>query len=65
MKSTKCFSPLLTAEVKVNGKDYNGVMPALPLSDQDVANVVTYVLNSFGNNGGQVSAAEVAEIKNK
>lgn len=41
------------------------VMPALPLSDQDVANVVTYVLNSFGNNGGQVSAAEVAEIKNK
>ncbi|WP_416189244.1 c-type cytochrome [Neisseria sp. CCUG17229] len=51
--------------IKVNGKDYNGVMPAVPLSDQDVANVVTYVLNSFGNNGGQVSAAEVAEIKNK
>lgn len=40
-------------------------MPAVPLSDQDIANVVTYVLNSFGNNGGQVSAAEVAEIKNK
>ncbi|RPD89020.1 cytochrome c [Neisseria weixii] len=51
--------------IKVNGKDYNGVMPAVPLSDQDIANVVTYVLNSFGNNGGQVSAAEVAEIKNK
>ncbi len=55
----------LNGAIKVNGKDYNGVMPALPLSDQDVANVVTYVLNSFGNNGGQVSAAEVAEIKNK
>ncbi|WP_165089304.1 c-type cytochrome [Neisseria yangbaofengii] len=51
--------------IKVKGKDYNGVMPAVPLSDQDVANVVTYVLNSFGNNGGQISAAEVAEIKSK
>ncbi|WP_416190888.1 c-type cytochrome [Neisseria sp. CCUG12390] len=51
--------------IKVNGKDYNGVMPAVALSDQDIANVVTYVLNSFGNNGGQVSAAEVAEIKAK
>ncbi|PSJ79960.1 c-type cytochrome [Neisseria iguanae] len=51
--------------VKVNGKDFNGIMPAVPLSNEDAANVVTYVLNSFGNNGGQVSAAEVAEIKAK
>lgn len=55
----------VTGAIKVNGKDYNGVMPAVALSDQDVANVVTYVLNSFGNSGGQVTAAEVAEIKNK
>lgn len=49
--------------IKVNGKEYNGMMPAMPLSDKDIANVATYVLNSFGNGGGQVSVEDVAKIK--
>lgn len=50
----------LSGPIKVNGTHYNGVMPAMRLSDQDIANVITFVLNRWGNKGGQISAAEVA-----
>jgi nitrite reductase (NO-forming) len=43
----------------VNGHEYDGVMPAWSLSDQDVANVLTYVYNSWGNAGHVVSPGEV------
>lgn len=51
----------LSGPITVNGVNYNAVMPSLAyLSDSDVADVVTYVINSFGNKGGEVSAAQVA-----
>lgn len=53
----------LTGVVTVNGNKYNGVMPALGLSNEDVANVVTYVVNSWENKGGQVSPEEVAQLR--
>jgi nitrite reductase (NO-forming) len=34
--------------------------PMSQLNDDEVANILTYVLNSWGNPGGQVTAAEVA-----
>ena len=44
----------LTGPVKVNGKDYNSVMPPMSqLTDDEVANISTYVLNSWGNPGGK------------
>lgn len=46
-------------EVIVNGLKYNNSMPAFPLSDQDVANVLTFVYNSFGNSGLEVNPEEV------
>jgi len=46
-------------EVVVNGLKFNNSMPPFPLSDQDIANVLTYVYNSFGNSGLEVSAEEV------
>ena len=46
-------------EVVVNGIKYNNNMPSFPLSDQDVANVLTYVYNSFGNSGLEVTPDEV------
>ena len=46
-------------EVVVNGMKYNNNMPAFPLSDQDVANVLTFVYNSFGNAGLEVTPEEV------
>ncbi|MDO4998253.1 MAG: copper-containing nitrite reductase [Neisseria sp.] len=50
----------LSGKITVNGKDYNSVMPAIALKDEEVANVLTYVLNSFGNKGGEVKPEEVA-----
>ena len=46
-------------EVVVNGMKFNNNMPSFPLTDQDVANVLTYVYNSFGNSGLEVTAEEV------
>jgi mono/diheme cytochrome c family protein len=50
--------------IRVNGKDYNGVMTPLNyLSNDDIANVLTYVRNSFGNSGDAVKADEVRRIR--
>jgi nitrite reductase (NO-forming) len=46
-------------EVVVNGLKYNNNMPSFPLSDQDIANVLTFVYNSFGNAGLEVTPEEV------
>jgi len=51
----------LTGKVTVNGQEYNSVMPPMSqLNDDEVANILTYVHNSWGNDGKQVTAAEVA-----
>jgi nitrite reductase (NO-forming) len=51
----------LTGKVTVNGTDYNSVMPPMnQLTDDEVANISTYVLNSWGNPGGRVEKGEVA-----
>jgi nitrite reductase (NO-forming) len=54
----------LTGPVTVNGKEYNSVMPPMSqLTDDEVANISTYVLNSWGNPGGQVTKEEAAAIR--
>lgn len=50
--------------VKVNGKDYNSIMPPMAqLTDDEVANISTYVLNSWGNPGGQISKEQAAATR--
>ena len=50
----------LSGKVTVNGQDYNSVMPPMTqLNDDEVANILTYVLNSWGNPGGRVSKDDV------
>ena len=52
--------------VTVKGVTYNSMMPPVAgLSDKDIADVVTYVNNSFGNSGATVTEAEVTAIKKK
>ena len=52
----------LSGPVKVNGQDYNSVMPPMnQLTDDEVANILTYVMGSWGNGGGKITKAEVAE----
>ena len=46
-------------EVVVNGTKFKNNMPSFPLSDQDVANALTFVYNSFGNSGLEVTPEEV------
>jgi len=54
----------LSGPITVNGTRYNAVMPALSyLSDGEVADVVTFVINSWGNPGGEVAVAEVASAR--
>lgn len=53
----------LEGSVTVNGKTYNSVMPALGLSDDDIASVLTFVRNSFGNKGDAVTVDEVKRVK--
>jgi mono/diheme cytochrome c family protein len=53
----------LQGEVVVNGQRFNNSMPKFPLSDQDVASALTYVYNSFGNSGQEVTADEVAAVR--
>lgn len=50
--------------VDVNGVSYNSVMPPMSqLNDDEVANILSFVFNSWGNEGAAISAAEVAEIR--
>src|SRR3954464_5413993 len=50
----------LTGKVMVNGTEYDSVMPPMTqLNDDEIANILTYVLNSWGNPGGSVSTADV------
>ena len=51
----------LQGKLRVNGQDYNGVMPSWNLGDEDIANVLTFVYNSWGNNGSEVTPEEVKQ----
>ncbi len=54
----------LTGPVKVNGQDYNSVMPPMSqLTDDEIANILTYVNTSWSNAGGAVSKEEVAKVR--
>ncbi len=56
----------LEGEVIVNGVKYNSVMPAMTqLSDTEIAAVITYALNTWGNKGGAVSTSLVAAERAK
>ena len=50
-------------EIVVNGQRFNNSMPKFPLSDHDIANVLTFVYNSFGNSGIEVTSEKVAELR--
>lgn len=53
-----------SGEMTVNGVVYNGDMPAIELSDEQVSDVLNYVRNSWGNKGEAVRPEEVAGARN-
>jgi nitrite reductase (NO-forming) len=53
----------LTGEITVNGEKYNSVMTRQMLSSEEIANVLTYVYNSWGNSGKVVTKEMVDKVK--
>jgi mono/diheme cytochrome c family protein/glucose/arabinose dehydrogenase len=55
--------------IEVNGRNYAGQVPMTPfgglLKDKEVAAVLTYVRNSFGNNAKPISPEKVKEVRAK
>ncbi len=52
----------LGGPLTVNGQAFNGVMPPSTLNDEQIANVLTYVRNSWGNAGDVVTIDEVKKV---
>ncbi len=54
----------LSGPITVNDEEYNSVMPSAGhLSDQVLADTLTYVFSSWGNTGAAVTVAEVAALR--
>lgn len=58
----------LSGPVTVKGQEFNSVMPAygtgVEMSNEEVANVLTYVRSSWGNTASAVTAADVEKVRN-
>jgi nitrite reductase (NO-forming) len=56
----------LSGPVTVNGATYNSVMPPMSqLNDDEIANILTFANNSWGNSGPAISAKQVADVRAK
>lgn len=56
----------LSGEIDVEGQKYNGVMPAHGfLTDAQIAQLLTYIRQSFGNQAQSVSVEEVLDVRTK
>ena len=53
----------MSGEITVNGKKYNNVMTAQMLDDAQTASVLTYIYNSWGNNGADVTEEMVQNVR--
>ncbi len=51
--------------VEINGQTYNNPMPPLGnvLKDKEIADVLSYVRNSFGNKATKISATDVKKVR--
>ncbi|HEY8398263.1 MAG TPA: c-type cytochrome [Flavihumibacter sp.] len=50
--------------IEVNGKPYNSNMPQHRfLKDEDIAQVLTYIRQNFGNQASEITPAEVSEVR--
>lgn len=54
----------LNEEIEIDGDVYANPMPALNfLTDQQVADILSYVRNSFGNKASVITAAQVKAVR--
>jgi nitrite reductase (NO-forming) len=55
----------LQGEITVNGSKYNNIMPAVSLSNDEVASILTYVHNNFNQQNTLIKASEVGQWREK
>jgi nitrite reductase (NO-forming) len=55
----------LSGPIVVNGKPYNNLMPPQPFTDEQIADVLTYVMNSWGNDDGTVTVTDVRRARSE
>ena len=56
----------LATHEEIDGVSYENVMPPHPeIKDQEIADVLTYVRNSFGNKASSVKVSEVKSVRSK
>jgi nitrite reductase (NO-forming) len=54
----------LSGPVTVNGANYNSVMPPMSqLNDDEIANILTYSMNNWGNTAPAIKAEQVAKAR--
>ena len=53
----------LSGPITVNGQPYNNMMPPQGLDDAQTANVLTYIMNSWGNDMGTVTIDDVKRAR--
>ena len=56
----------MTDPIEIDDEEYHNPMPPLAhLTDQEIADVLTYVRNNFGNKASAVTPAEVKNVRTK
>ncbi|MCX6148826.1 MAG: copper-containing nitrite reductase [Candidatus Kapabacteria bacterium] len=58
-RAIKILKNGLQGAITVNGTRFDSVMPKLALTDEQIANVLSYILNSFENSGGEITTTQV------
>ena len=51
-----------SSEIIVNGQKYNGMMPPVLLTDEQMAHALTFVRSAWGNTGDIVTVGEVQKV---
>lgn len=63
-ESIKAIKYGLSGEIKVNGTTYNNVMSPMGLEDDEIADVMNYINNSWGNDYAKlITEAQVSKIE--
>lgn len=55
----------LNEPIEIDGEEYSNPMPAFNyLSNQQIADILTFIRNNFDNKSSAISVAEVAKVRN-
>ncbi|MCB9425513.1 MAG: cytochrome c [Flavobacteriales bacterium] len=62
-KSIEAIIKGLSGEIKVNGVTYNSVMSPIDATNQEIADVLTYVYSQWGNNKTVITPEMVEKLR--